>query len=178
MKHTKNIFLSIVTVILFTSLQQSNAQYTMLKSVFGNGAVTSSNSVIQMIGTVGQPLIGVNKNSSNNEFIGFWYNKNNITVGVEQLSNKIPEGFRLEQNYPNPVSTSTMFEFTLPKSSHVTFDVYNMLGVKVQTLIDEEMNSGTYQIRWNSIHLPNGLYFYRLQTGDLSKMRKLVVQQE
>ncbi len=83
--------------------------------------------------------------------------------------------FSLAQNYPNPVSTSTTFEFTIPKSSHVTLEIYNVLGMKVKTLINDEVNSGSHQLRWDKIDLPDGMYVYRIVGVEFVQAKKLVL---
>jgi hypothetical protein len=89
----------------------------------------------------------------------------------EYLSNQ----FRLAQNYPNPFNPTTTIRFSIPRSGHVTLRVYNTLGEEVSTLLDEYLPAGEHATEWNRGNLASGVYFYRLQSGDLLDTRKLVL---
>jgi len=91
-----------------------------------------------------------------------------------------PSQFSLSQNYPNPFNPITNFQFTLPKPAHVKIDVFNIVGQKVKTLMDQDMKPGVYQVDWdgkdesgNSVS--TGVYFYKVQAGDFSDMKKMVL---
>ncbi len=87
-------------------------------------------------------------------------------------------GFTLKQNYPNPVFTSTTFEFTIPRASRVNLEVFNILGVKVAALIDQQLDPGTHQVLWKNISLADGMYVYRLRTGGIVLSRPLIINRE
>jgi hypothetical protein len=70
--------------------------------------------------------------------------------------------FRLEQNYPNPFNPRTTIEFTLLRRSAVLLKVYNVLGQEVWTLVDGELNSGTFKVSFGSSDLPSGVYLYKI----------------
>ena len=73
------------------------------------------------------------------------------TVGVaEALDSEIPKEFALFQNYPNPFNPVTTFQYQLPKAEHVTLTIYNLMGQKVRTLVNEVKQPGSYKIEWNS----------------------------
>ena len=170
------ITLFICLLLLFIiARQNSTAQNVMLKNVLGSGAVASRNNNYQIVGTLGQTLIGVNKNSTNNEFIGFWYNKENITVGVEQLSNNTPDTFQLEQNYPNPFRTATSITFTLPSFSFVTIKLFDVFGREIETMLNEQRDKGTYTIEWLNRDLKSGMYFYQLRAGNIVGTKQLLL---
>mgnify|MGYP001458407951 CR=1 FL=1 len=83
------------------------------------------------------------------------------TTGIKQVSY---EGYALEQNYPNPVVTNSTIQYTLPKTEQLSLAVYNAMGVKVATLVDETMGEGSHQVSFERGHLPAGIYFYTLTT--------------
>lgn len=92
-----------------------------------------------------------------------------------------PEGYRLHQNYPNPFNPLTTIGYAVARRSHVELDVFDLLGRKISTLVNEEQPAGSYQTRWQ-VMLPSGTYFLRLDavaTDDpgkrFTKAQKMVV---
>jgi hypothetical protein len=79
------------------------------------------------------------------------------------------------QNYPNPFRINTTIKFTLPKASHVTLSVFDMSGKEVAVLINKYKQTGEHQVPFNAKKLANGIYFYRLRSGDLVRTGKMVV---
>jgi photosystem II stability/assembly factor-like uncharacterized protein len=86
-----------------------------------------------------------------------------------------PSDFALSQNYPNPFNPTTTIRFELPKESHVTLRIYNMLGQQVMNVVDDRRAAGKYELRIDASHLASGVYFYRLLAGDFSSMKKLIL---
>ncbi len=87
----------------------------------------------------------------------------------------IPSSFILNQNYPNPFNASTTINYSLPKSGPVTIDIYDLLGRKVETLIQAEQPAGYHQVTWDASDVSSSLYFYRIQAGDYVETRKMVL---
>lgn len=104
-------------------------------------------------------------------------NKLLSTTGVaEQTSSTIPGSFGLDQNYPNPFNPMTSIQFKIANSTRVTLTVYDMLGRQVTTLVNDQMNPGTYTVKFNGERLASGMYLYRLTTASgFSAVRKLVL---
>ncbi len=73
--------------------------------------------------------------------------------------------YNLKQNYPNPFNPTTYIQFLIPKPESVTLEIYNLLGQKIVTLINEKFNAGSHTIVWNAENLASGVYLYRLQAG-------------
>jgi hypothetical protein len=91
-----------------------------------------------------------------------------------------PSQFHLSQNYPNPFNPVTNFQFTLSKSGHVKIDIFNIVGQRVRTLVDKDMKPGVYVADWdgkdeNGNSVSSGIYFYRMQAGEFSNMKKMVL---
>ncbi|HEX9829711.1 MAG TPA: T9SS type A sorting domain-containing protein [Bacteroidota bacterium] len=82
---------------------------------------------------------------------------------------------RISPNYPNPFNPSTMIEFGLPEREFVSLKIYDVLGNEIETLVDEQLTSGTYRVNWNAAARAAGVYFYRLQAGAFVETRKLVL---
>ncbi len=87
----------------------------------------------------------------------------------------IPSKFALYQNYPNPFNPSTKIKYQIPEVSFVTLKVYDVLGKEVAALVNEEKQAGNYEVEFNAINLPSGIYFYRLQTGNFVATKKMVL---
>ena len=87
----------------------------------------------------------------------------------------LPTAYALEQNYPNPFNPSTQIQFALPKASHVRLEVYNALGERIATLVDDTRQAGYYSEQFDATGLASGLYFYRLQAGDFLDTKKLLL---
>ncbi len=81
----------------------------------------------------------------------------------------------LGNNFPNPFNNQTILPVTVPSPMKISLTIYNSLGSPVQTIIDEEMETGYYEIPFNSSGLASGVYFYRLMTGNKVKTRKMVL---
>jgi hypothetical protein len=85
-------------------------------------------------------------------------------VGVEEdYSSAIPKNFSLDQNYPNPFNPATTIEYDLTRAGRVTLEVFDMIGRRVATLINDERPAGTYTVRWEASGLSSGMYVYQLR---------------
>jgi hypothetical protein len=100
---------------------------------------------------------------------------NSVVSSVNEIVSQVPMPFSLEQNYPNPFNPSTTIEFSLLSSGYVSLKVFNVLGVEVATLLQEELRAGRYAKRWEALELPSGVYFCRLQVSGLIQTRKLIL---
>jgi hypothetical protein len=98
-----------------------------------------------------------------------------IPVSVASRERNLPESFFIEQNYPNPLRPSTTIRFGLPVASHVTVEVFNILGQKVATLFDGRKDAGVHTLRFEAAHLSAGVYLYRLQAGDVVSVKRMVL---
>jgi photosystem II stability/assembly factor-like uncharacterized protein len=96
-------------------------------------------------------------------------------VGIHDAGHRPPAAFDLEQNYPNPFNPATTISFTLPSKSFVSLKVFDALGREVALLLSEEFPAGTYARQWNAAGFANGVYFCRLQAGNHSEAKKLVL---
>ena len=85
------------------------------------------------------------------------------TTGVGKEANNVPKVYALMQNYPNPFNPTTTIQYDLPKASHVTLRVYDVLGREVATLVDGIQAASSYRLQWNATAYASGVYFYRIQ---------------
>ncbi len=92
----------------------------------------------------------------------------------------LPTKFTLSQNYPNPFNPATTIEYNVPSRSQVTVEIFNVLGQKIRTLVDETKPAGKYSITWdgddlNGQAVSTGIYLYRFQTDDIVKTKKMIL---
>ncbi|MCC7159159.1 MAG: S8 family peptidase [Ignavibacteria bacterium] len=100
------------------------------------------------------------------------------TVGllaVEPISSEIPSSFRLFNNYPNPFNPVTKIRFDIAKQTSAKLYVYDVLGRVVETLVDEDLKAGKYEIIFQGVSLSSGIYFYRLETSDFVETKKMLM---
>jgi hypothetical protein len=97
-----------------------------------------------------------------------------VSTSVERTS-AAPSGFSLTQNYPNPFNPSTTITFDVPSAGAVSLAVFDMLGRRVATLVNEQLQPGRYRTTWDATGLPSGVYVYRLQAGGFVQTRKLLL---
>ncbi|MBI3195084.1 MAG: T9SS type A sorting domain-containing protein [Ignavibacteriae bacterium] len=116
---------------------------------------------------------------------GVWKRPLTDVLEVKEIASGIPTGFSLEQNYPNPFNPTTNFEFRIVNFSAkggsasggglVTLKVFDILGREVATLVNENLHPGTFSVSWDATGQASGIYYYRLQSGEFSETRKLLL---
>lgn len=96
-------------------------------------------------------------------------------IDVVKQAPVVPKEFKLYQNYPNPFNPSTIVSYDVPKTSHVIITLYDVLGRKLATIINGTKDPGSYHATFNGSDLPSGVYFYRLQAGSFTQVKKMVL---
>jgi hypothetical protein len=100
-------------------------------------------------------------------------------LGIATLSNQVPEKFALYQNYPNPFNPSTKIKFSIPPLKGVrgmtSLFVYDALGQEVTALVNEQLDPGIYETEWDASNFPSGIYFYKLEAGDYTETKKMIL---
>lgn len=94
---------------------------------------------------------------------------------VDDPDPSLPSGFALHQNYPNPFNPTTRFEYALPSSSSVRFEIINLLGQVVEDIDMGIQSAGTHQFDFNASNLTSGVYFYRISTSFGNQSKKMVL---
>lgn len=97
------------------------------------------------------------------------------TVGVNNASIELPEGYKLNQNYPNPFNPVCKINYQIPNSGMVELNVYDIIGKKVASLVSGYQESGSHLVEFNGSSLSSGVYFYKLQSGNFSETRKMLL---
>ena len=132
----------------------------MQKLAYGFGLISKENYVLQPYLLRGCRINGVTYG----------------TVGVEEYPQNIPSEFVLYQNYPNPFNPSTTISFSIPRYSHVTIKVFDLLGREIQDLANDYFSPGTYKVEFNERNLSSGIYFYQLITSKTTRTLKMILQ--
>ena len=107
----------------------------------------------------------------------------NLTpTSVEENNSSVPLDYFLFNNYPNPFNPSTKIKYSIPNSSQVVIKVFDILGNEIETLVNEEKSTGTYEVTWYAGQLPSGVYFYQLkatpsggQAGGYLETKKMIL---
>ena len=107
--------------------------------------------------------------------MGAYGGGDSVTVGIDHPDIRLPEGFSLSQNYPNPFNAMTVIRYSLPEPSDVVIEIYDILGRKVETLVNEEQPAGYHQAVWDATDRSSGIYFYSIQAGSHSETRKMLL---
>ena len=93
----------------------------------------------------------------------------------EEMTIDVPVEFELGANYPNPFNPSTTIEFALPEAVNVNLTVFDMLGRRIQVLVDGPMDAGRHSVRFDASQLPSGMYLYRIQAGQKQQVRTMML---
>jgi len=96
------------------------------------------------------------------------------TVGIEG-DTRVPVSFALEQNYPNPFNPTTTIRYNLPGRVHVSLKIYDVMGREIDVLVNGVKGAGRYTTDWNADNMSNGIYLIRLEAGDFSQTKKMVL---
>ena len=83
--------------------------------------------------------------------------------------------FKLYDNYPNPFNPSTRIKYSVPNTSVVKLDVFNLVGEKISTLVNETKQPGTYEVSFDATNISSGVYFYKISTKEYSDVKKLMI---
>ena len=96
-------------------------------------------------------------------------------VNIDNNTPKHPYEFQLSQNFPNPFNPTTKIVFSIPQKIHVRLSVWNTLGEKIATLVDETRPAGNHTVTFNASDIASGLYFYRLEAGSYIIIKKMLL---
>ncbi len=129
----------------------------------------------------GKQILRVEVNTdTQSEKTNWLFSLNSIQINasnIEGVSNNgsVPLRFALEQNFPNPFNPSTMINFQLAKSEHVTLTIYDALGREVLVLVNEVKDAGSYAVLFEGKSLASGIYFAKLQSSGKTLLRKMTL---
>lgn len=98
-----------------------------------------------------------------------------INVGIQTTSTEVPDGFQISQNYPNPFNPETKINFQIPKGDFVSLKVFDITGKEVATLVNQNLEAGSYEYSFNASNLTSGVYFYTIQAGQFTETKRMVL---
>jgi PKD repeat protein len=98
-----------------------------------------------------------------------------LGIGGPAAAKLLPSDYALSQNYPNPFNPTTEIEFALPQASNVSLSIYNVVGQRVDVLVDGYMEAGVHHVTWEADGFATGMYFYRLTTNTFTQTKKMLL---
>jgi hypothetical protein len=96
-------------------------------------------------------------------------------IGIIPISEIVPLEYKLHNNYPNPFNPETTIQFDIPRNGHTVLEVFNVLGTKVATPVNESLVAGRYEIIFDSGNIASGIYFYKITSNDFTASKKMVL---
>ena len=103
------------------------------------------------------------------------WNFTSAPLAFHQNGDAIPKEFKLYNNFPNPFNPATNIRFDVPKSGNVEISVYDMLGKEITTLVNLQLQPGTYETEWDASGYSSGIYYYKITCGDFTQTKKMVL---
>ena len=164
------------TLYIFASGMSNHGSNGAVFTIHANTDITSN--VIVM----GEDReIELTDNSFHDEFDGYvihqykigGVSEEDLVTGMEDLNHAVGVKFKLEQNFPNPFHNETIITFRIAESTDIELIVYNLMGQKIATLIDEVKMAGSHSVTFSASGLASGFYMYRLIAGDMVLSRKM-----
>lgn len=169
--NNSNAFLSNSTLEGGTGLFRQDSPPDVLHTFGGNGLTAISNSSIIFDG--GNLIRGSSSEDANGEL---YFIDRSSSVDFRNVDpNIFPSTYLLKQNYPNPFNSNTKIVFSIPQQTFVLLKIFDLLGGEVATLVNEEKQTGYYEIEFNGSSLPSGVYFYQLKAGNFVETKKMIL---
>lgn len=175
-----------ILAAISSTLQLSSGELTHTGPVsFGAGSEVVFDFEFTAPGQIGDVTLAATGNSVNlsgNTSGDEWNHAPDKTISVVNTSaivdqlDRSPEGFVLHQNYPNPFNPKTVISYQLTALSNVELSVFNALGQKIRTLVDEQQGAGSYAVDFQAANLPSGTYFYTLKYGSNAVTKRMTLK--
>ncbi|MBK9332963.1 MAG: T9SS type A sorting domain-containing protein [Ignavibacteria bacterium] len=99
----------------------------------------------------------------------------NTSVNITTVNNIMPEGYSLQQNFPNPFNPETNISFSIPAGGFVSLEIFNPAGIEIASLAGKNFNPGNYSVKWNGDNYSSGVYFYRLSVNGFVQTKKMIL---
>ena len=145
-------------------------EWILIKQQEGNGTTTEPQYY-----SYEDKITGINATALDYRLKQVDYNGNYTYSEIISVNSIAPNGFVLEQNYPNPFNPSTRIKYAVLNKQFVSLKVYDLLGNKITTLVNEEKPAGTYEVEFNANHLSAGVYYYTIVTDGFVQTKKMIL---
>lgn len=142
-------------------MHENHADYTTIRNFFYAGCDWG--------------VFDVSYEEIDNGYINFLKEIGGISAIAAEPGLSAPGKFVLSQNYPNPFNPVTTINYEIPRKSHVTIKVYNLLGQEIAILVDESKPGGRYSVDWNAQNMTSGIYYYKIEADNFSAVKKLTL---
>lgn len=149
--------------------------------LYFNGALIHTNTIITNSGSYAFAGLRLDQPGNDKMYVDNYLVRTlSIPTGIDEINNEsLVSEFALNQNYPNPFNPTTTISYTIPRSGGVVLQIFNGLGQKVRTLVNDNQNAGTHNVLWNGTddygnQVSSGVYVYFLQANNRIHSRKLV----
>ena len=120
-------------------------------------------------------IVGVTDDDSSAVHVDeVWYNETPTGMGISDDA-PIASSYELGQNYPNPFNPTTHIRFNIPETANTKLTVFNIMGEAVANLVNGVVSAGGHTVSWNAANMPTGVYFYRLESGNFTQTKKLLL---
>ena len=149
--------------------QEPQTSFSVLDTLKGSGHQYLDNSVDQ--GQTYAYRIKAYRDSVVSEYS----NEASITFTGIKEEQELPTEYSISQNYPNPFNPTTKIKFALPKKGFTKIIIYDLLGREVMTLVNKELQTGYHEINIAANNLPSGVYIYRIQSGNFTQAKKMIL---
>ena len=104
-----------------------------------------------------------------------WVNAGSpLPTSINPIAGNVTD-YKLEQNYPNPFNPNTKIKFSIPESRNVSLKIYSISGREIGALVNENLNAGSYEVTFNAGYFPSGVYYYKIQAGNFTETKKMML---
>ncbi len=165
----------VLCVVAVVSASPPLLAQILVQHSLSSGFVSSGAGSTTLSASVGQPFVGCVEAGTICIMGGFLTVNPQFVTSVASDLPEIPATFGLFQNYPNPFNSSTAIHFDLPRDSHVSLTVYDVLGKRVLTLLDEQRPAGSHRFVAELTNIPSGAYFYRIHAGGNVDVKRMIL---
>lgn len=146
------------------------SQWQSISFVRGNGTTAEKHFYDFIDNTLNKSVPEYQYRLKQIDFNGVFSYSKIVEIEINQ-----PDKFELLQNYPNPFNPATIISWQSPINGLQTLKVYNALGKEVATLVNENRPAGNYEVKFDGKDLPSGVYLYRLQAGNFTSVKKMIL---
>jgi len=158
-----------VNVLKYSGLTSNNFAGVTYKGLFPSGSINGG------LVFFGFPFESIYPESKRFEIMNKILDYFEDLTGIDNSGELNPHGFVLHQNYPNPFNPATTISWEVSREGHTTITIYDVMGRKVQTLINEHKQPGRYEINFDASDLSSGVYYYQLQSGNYRTTKAMMV---